>query len=74
MISHHVFEGQILQADDIILSHQVCGQFVEHILPLVYYVLMETSNLKPCLFLALAPLCFSGELPLEPDQFLLGLD
>ena len=35
-------------------------------------MLMESCHLKPCFLPAVAPLCFSGELPLETGQFLLG--
>ena len=71
MVFDHVLRSQIFYADDIILPHQFRGQLVDHIVALVGYMLMEPGNLKPCLFTALAPLCFSGELTLEPGQLLL---
>ena len=66
MVLDHVLGCQVLNADQIVLAHKVSGQLVEHILSLVGDVLMQSCQLKPCFLPAVAPLCFSGELPLEP--------
>ena len=73
MILGHVLRGQILYTNDIVLPDNLGGQFVQHVLPLVCNMLMEPCHLKPCFLPAVAPLCFSGELPLETGQSLLGL-
>ena len=72
VVSDHVFRGQILNADHVVLADDFRGHLVEHILPLVGDVLMQPCHLKPSLFPAVALLCFSGELPLEAPQFLLA--
>jgi len=46
---------------------------MHHVHPLVGNVLMEPGHLKPRFLSAVAPLCFSGELPLELCEFLLAL-
>lgn len=46
---------------------------MEHIFPLVCNMLVQPCHLKPSLFPAVTPLCFSGELPLETGQLFLGL-
>lgn len=46
---------------------------MKHIFSLVCNMFVQSSHLKPSLFPALTPLCFSGELPLETSQLLLGL-
>ena len=68
MVLDHVLGCQVLNADQIVLAHKVSGQLVEHILSLVGDVLMQSCQLKPCFLPAVAPLCFSGELPLEAGQ------
>ena len=40
------------------------------IFPLIGDMLMQSGYLDPRFFSAAAPLCFSGELPLETDQLL----
>ena len=42
---------------------------MEHIFPLVGNAFLEPSHFDPHFLPAVAPLCFSGELPLEMGKF-----
>lgn len=61
MVLDHVFRGQVLDADDVVLADQLGGQLVLHVQPLVSDALMDTRNLDALLQVALAALCFSGQ-------------
>ena len=71
MVLDHVLWGQVLNTYDVVLPQDLGGQLVQGIVALVGDTLMRPGHFDPCLLPAPAPLCFSGELPLEAGQFLL---
>lgn len=60
MVFYHIAGRKVLNADYIILAHDLRGQLVLHIPPLVCDVLMESGDLNASLIPVGVTLCFSG--------------
>ena len=71
MIPHHVFWCEVFDADDVILADNLHGELMLYIPTLVGDMLMQPGDLNPGFAPVPTALCFSGQLPLEPGQFLL---
>lgn len=56
MIPHHVLDAKILHADDVVISDQLSGEFMQGVHPLIMDLLMETSYLQFSLSSIVAPL------------------
>ena len=73
VVLDHVLYGEVFHADDIIPFNESCSHLMDNVFPLISNFLMKPSDPNFCLLPVLAPLCFSGELPLETCQLLLVL-
>ena len=65
MVSHHPLNIEALYTDDVIVPDQLSGQFMEVVIPLIGYLLMQSGHLKTSLLPVPAALWFSGQLTLE---------
>ena len=56
VVLYHVLRSQVLNADDVVFTDKLCGQFVRCVLPLVGNMLVKPCYLQSGLFPAVAPL------------------
>ena len=73
VVLDHILHGEVLHTDNVVVSNEPRRHLMDGVIPLVGDFLMDACDPEFCLFPVVAPLCFSGELPLEASQFLLVL-
>ena len=73
VISHHVFDPQILDADRLVFTDQVGGEFLKEISSLVCDFLMNLGNADTLLIEVVRSRLLSGETTLRTAESLLRL-
>ena len=61
MVFHHIACGERFETDSVVFIHQVMGNLVEKIIPLIGNSFMRPCEFEPCTLPVLGTFCFLGE-------------